>query len=385
VKQILAVKYQVFSQLSFYWLISQINFSEFSINARAHALGRHFLKRMENSPLSLGLKRFAPGLFCARLLTMSPRRAAIGNPAIGGEATTAQAGKARRNLTANSLRNDFKGSKFQPETLEPILMNDVVAAFNEYFEIIDADSPELLCEVFHLRYQVLCIEQRAPGFEASNYPKKMESDSYDRHSSHILLRHRPSEKFVGTARLILSDPLDPYKLFPTERHMRLDPALIDVSKLPRQSMGEISRLVVVRRFSRRRDELLHALENGTQVKKWAPTMHRRFPHPMLALAVGIIRMSVENSVNHWLSVMEPALNRLLGLYGLQLDPVGPTIDHHGLRRPYYADLVQMLDRMYKNHNQFWELVTDYGKVRPVAAERLPEAVQVGYTKAQIME
>ena len=43
-------------------------------------------------------------------------------------------------------------------------MNDMVAAFNEYFEVVDAYSPELLREVFHLRYQVYCIEQRAPGF-----------------------------------------------------------------------------------------------------------------------------------------------------------------------------------------------------------------------------
>ncbi len=42
-------------------------------------------------------------------------------------------------------------------------MNDVVAAFNEYFEIIHVDSPELLRDVFRLRYQVLCIEQRAPA------------------------------------------------------------------------------------------------------------------------------------------------------------------------------------------------------------------------------
>lgn len=285
-------------------------------------------------------------------------------------------------LTANFPLSDFRVRGFLRELLESILMNDVVAAFNEYFEIIDANSPELLCEVFHLRYQVLCIEQRAPGFEASNYPEKMESDGYDLHSSHILLRHRPSDKFVGTARLILPDPIDPYKLFPTERHMRFDPTLIDTGKLPRQSTAEISRLVVVRRFSRRRDELLHALENGMHVEKWMPTIQRRFPHPMLALAVGIIRMSVEHNINHWLSVMEPALNRLLGLYGLQLDPVGPIIDHHGLRRPYHADLVQMLDRMYKNHHQFWELVTDYGRVRPAAAECPRETPHV---TAQIME
>lgn len=356
------------------------------MSTAVRTLSLHFLKRMDNPLLSLGLKRFAYKLSCGRLLTpnnicpvsLHPE------PSDRGGSNTVRTGEAVQS-TVNFPRGDFRGRKFLPELPESILMNDVVAAFNEYFEVIDANSPELLCEVFHLRYQVLCIEQRAPGFEASSYPEKMESDGYDRHSSHILLRHRPSDKFVGAARLILPDPLDPYKLFPTERHMRLDPALIDTSKLVRQTTGEISRLVVVRRFSRRRDELLHALENGMNVQKWSPTIQRRFPHPMLALAVGIIRMSVEQNINHWLSVMEPALNRLLGLYGLQLDPVGPIIDHHGLRRPYYSDLVQMLDRMYKNHHQFWELVTDYGRVRPAAAGRPRETSPVGYPKAQTME
>ena len=84
-------------------------------------------------------------------------------------------------------------------------MNDMVAAFNEYFEVIDANSPELLRDVFRVRYQVLCVEQRAPGFEPSRYPEEMESDDYDRHSSHILLRasslRRPmSERPSDTSR-----------------------------------------------------------------------------------------------------------------------------------------------------------------------------------------
>jgi N-acyl amino acid synthase of PEP-CTERM/exosortase system len=244
-------------------------------------------------------------------------------------------------------------------------MNDLVAAFNEYFEVVDARSPELLRDVFHLRYRVLCIEQRLPGFDASRYPQERESDSYDDHSAHILLRHRPSNEFVGTARLILPDPLDPKKPFPIERHTQFDPVFINPSRLSRLYIGEISRLVVVRRFSQRRDEALHAIESGREVEKWSPIKQRRFPHPMLALAIGIIRMSVENNITHWFSVMEPALNRLLGLYGLQLDPVGPTIDYHGLRRPYYVDLIQMLDRMYKNYHQYWELFTDCGRIQPV--------------------
>ncbi|MDQ3186581.1 MAG: PEP-CTERM/exosortase system-associated acyltransferase [Pseudomonadota bacterium] len=253
-------------------------------------------------------------------------------------------------------------------------MNDVVAAFNEYFEVIDARSPELLRNVFHLRYRVLCIEQRLPGFDASRYSEERERDSYDDHSAHILLRHRPSNEFVGTARLILPDPLDPKKLFPIERHTQFDPVFINPGRLSRLHTGEISRLVVVRRFSRRRDEPLHAIESGREVEKWIPTKQRRFPHPMLALAVGIIRMSVENNITHWFSVMDPSLNRLLEPYGLQLDPIGPLTNYHGPRRPYYVNLVQMLDRMYKTHNQFWELVTDCGRVRPVSVESVKSTV-----------
>lgn len=250
-------------------------------------------------------------------------------------------------------------------------MNDMVAAFNEYFEVVDAYSPELLREVFHLRYQVYCIEQRAPGFEASKYPAEMESDDYDRHSSHILLRHRPSGEFVGTARLILSDPLNPEKLFPTEQHTQIDPALIDLGKLTRQHIGEISRLVVIRRFARRKDELLHAIENGTGGEKWTPTNHRRFPHPILALVVGIIRMSSNNNITQCLSLMEPSLNRLLGLFGLKFEPIGPLTEHHGPRRPYHIDLIKLLDRMHTNHNEMWELMTDYGKVRIGTTESSP--------------
>lgn len=264
-------------------------------------------------------------------------------------------------------------------------MNDVVAAFNEYFEVIDARSPELLRHAFQLRYQVYCIEQRAPGFEASKYPTEMESDEYDCHSSHILLRHRPSGEFVGTARLILPHPQVPTRPFPTEQHTRLDPALIDMNKVPRRHTGEISRLVVIRRFARRRDEPLHALEKGANIEKWSPINKRRFPHPLLALAVGIIRMSAEHNVTHWLSVMEPSLNRLLSLYGLQLDPVGPIIEHHGQRGPYYVDLIKMLDRMYKDHNQFWELVTDYGRVRPISGEDMQSSVSASESLLEAVE
>ena len=50
-------------------------------------------------------------------------------------------------------------------------MNDVVAAFNDYFEVIDADSPELLREAFRVRYQVLCVGNALLAFKRQTIPK----------------------------------------------------------------------------------------------------------------------------------------------------------------------------------------------------------------------
>lgn len=242
-------------------------------------------------------------------------------------------------------------------------MNDIVAAFNEYFEVIDVDTPELLREAFRIRYQVLCVEQRAPGFPASRYPENMESDDYDRHSSHILLRHCPSRAIVGTARLILPDPLDPKKPFPAERYMTLNSDSVDISKISRQNIGEISRLHIARELRRRKGDH-ERNEAGVAVEENGIKIRRRFPHPILALAVGLIRISAAHHITHWISIMDPALNRLLSLYGLQQGPIGPLTEYYGQRGPYYANLTHMLDRMNKDHKHIWELVTDYGRLIP---------------------
>jgi N-acyl amino acid synthase of PEP-CTERM/exosortase system len=191
----------------------------------------------------------------------------------------------------------------------------------------------------------------------------MESDDYDSHSSHILLRHRPSGAIVGTARLILPDPLDPKKPFPTERYMTLNSDPVDIANIPRQNIGEISRLHITREFRRRKEDHERS-EAGVAVEENGIKIRRRFPHPILALAVGLIRISAAKDITDWISIMDPALNRLLSAYGLQHDSIGPLTEYYGQRGPYYANLTHMLDRMNKKHKDIWELVTDYGRVVP---------------------
>ncbi len=243
------------------------------------------------------------------------------------------------------------------------MSNDMLSAFDEYFEVITADTPELLEQAFRLRYAVLCTEARLPGFEAARYPNGMETDGYDRHAHHLLLKHRPSGDFIGGARLIFPDPSDPEKLFPVEQHTQIDPALIDISKLSRQHIAEISRFILVGRYSRRREQRRRS-EKSAASEKREPLDRRHFPHPVLAIAVGIIRLCARQGITHWLSAMEPAMNRLLGHHELQLDPVGPLIDYHGPRRPYYAEIGKVLDRAHINNLPIWELVTDQGRILP---------------------
>ncbi|MDV6343576.1 PEP-CTERM/exosortase system-associated acyltransferase [Nitrosomonas sp. Is37] len=242
-------------------------------------------------------------------------------------------------------------------------MNDITAAFHEYFEIIIADTPALLKKVFDLRYQMLCINQCMPGFDASNYPDKLEKDEFDKRSLHLLLRHRPSNTFVGTLRLIFSKDTD--QKLPLELHTQFYPAYTNMN-VPRWQTVEISRFIILSNFFRRKDDS-YFLTNKIAMENFVKE-RRRFPHPMLGLLVGLIQMCARYNIYYWFCVMDPALNRLLGFYGMQLEPIGPLVSYHGLRRPYYVCLLDVLERMYANHRDIWELVTDNGRIWPVNLE-----------------
>jgi N-acyl amino acid synthase of PEP-CTERM/exosortase system len=245
-------------------------------------------------------------------------------------------------------------------------MNDIVAAFHEYFEIVVADTPELLKEAFSLRYYIWCITERY--FDASSYQDQLEKDEFDERSVHILLRHRSSDTFVGTARLILSNSKFKDSKLPIELHTHFYSEFTDFKPL-RPYTAEISRLAIRNDFLKRKEDLYFGNSINT-MENFKRARGRRFPHPMLALMVGLIQICAKLKIYYWFSAMTPALNRLLGFYGMQHDPIGPFVDYYGLRRPYYISLFDMLERMFIRHPDIWELVTDSGRIWPVNLEEL---------------
>jgi N-acyl amino acid synthase of PEP-CTERM/exosortase system len=248
-------------------------------------------------------------------------------------------------------------------------MSDMYDNFNKYFEIVIADTSELLENVYKIRYQVLCEEQRIPGFDPSLYPDKMEKDNYDSHSSHVLLRFRPSGDFIGTVRLVLFDFLQPEKLFPVESYAQFDPALCNIETLSRLQTAEISRFVVVSRFDRRKEDRRtsrtdNPAESPADIERRAKD-RRSTPSIALILMAGVMRLSVKYNIKNWISGMEPALNRLLSYSGLTFNLAGPPVNYHGIRQAYYVKVEDALARIYKEHYDAWEVLTECGKYNPM--------------------
>lgn len=240
--------------------------------------------------------------------------------------------------------------------------------FYQYFEILPADSEELLREVYHLRYQVYCVET---GFESREDCMKvidhgrefwLETDEYDRRSQHYLVRHRRTGLFAATVRLVLPDAGDLMAPFPIEEHCSLDRPVRD-TKL-RRHLAEISRFAVSKDFKKRRGEQgsLAGVSDFTESYLNLKSDERRIlPHMTVGLFAGIVRMTRAHDITHWYAVMEPALLRLLRLFGIRFLPIGPDIDYHGLRRPCLAEVDRVLPNIRKVNPEVWDLITDGGK------------------------
>ncbi len=248
----------------------------------------------------------------------------------------------------------------------PSYENELQTAFDEHFEIVDADTPALLAEVFRLRYRVYCEERLVPDFEPWKFTDHLEKDEYDARSVHCLMRDRATGAPAGTVRLILADPSDSTKPFPIEEYAacHFDRSLVEPSTLPRRHTAEISRLVVAKRFRSRSGEDGKPSEEGDHMIEGDPHGRRRFPHPILGLCVAITRMSAQHGITHWYAAMEPWLHRLLSRFHLNLTPIGPMVEYHGLRRPYLSVAAEVLGIAYERRRDIWNLLTDRGRVWP---------------------
>jgi N-acyl amino acid synthase of PEP-CTERM/exosortase system len=227
--------------------------------------------------------------------------------------------------------------------------------FSDYFDIIPANTPQLLEAVYRLRYQVYCMETR---FEDPKlHPWQLEIDEFDQYSVHSLLQHRRTGIYAGTARLILPR-MDVEKCFPIHE-VTNHPLYLDHKRFPRAAVAEISRFAISKEFRKRLGEFSSPSAASQMPETIGRTDERRIiPHIILGLVAALVRMSTKNGIKHWFCIVEQSLLRLLYRYSLQLIPFGPVINYHGQRQPCYVHLSQFLETAYREQPHIWELITD---------------------------
>ncbi|MDR4520382.1 MAG: PEP-CTERM/exosortase system-associated acyltransferase [Nitrosomonas sp.] len=250
------------------------------------------------------------------------------------------------------------------------MMSELYDAYQKYFEIVLAETPELREIAYQIRYHVLCQEQRIPGFDQSSYPEKLEKDDFDDRAMHALLKHRSSGNYIGTIRIVLPDPSAPDKPFPVESYTHLDTEYLKNQNVSRLETAEISRALVIKEFQRRKGDMLYQEtnegESSDENKNSFKQKDRRVTANIsLILMAAVVQMSVKSNAENWLSFINPALNRLLSHSGMEFTPIGPLVECHGIRRPYFAKMTDILNKTYNEYQDVWEVLTDQGKILPV--------------------
>lgn len=207
--------------------------------------------------------------------------------------------------------------------------------FFERFSLELATSEELRMESYRLRHRIYVKELTYE--RAEDFPDGVESDAWDRRALPVLLRHQASRRFIGCVRLIVADPKDPARPFPFEAATADD--LIRRSatfrNTPRERIGEVSRLAVVREFRRRKvDQDPTACSLPEFVPgSFDPRRHDNIP-PALGLIFSAAWLGIEIGLDAVFVIMELRLARLLRSLGLVFRQIAEPFEYRGLRAPF---------------------------------------------------
>ncbi len=207
---------------------------------------------------------------------------------------------------------------------------DLGGTFRQIFEISPALDVASIDEVYRIRHEVYC---RDLGWEPLREDGR-ESDAYDRHSLHCLLRRRDSGESVGCTRLILTDPDAPEQELPFETSCKdvLDRSVVDPARLARNTVGEVSRLAVLNTFRQRKGELSTPVSvTESDFASQGPTT--RFPFIPVSLYLAAAAMARHVGIEHVFVLTEPRLASHFVRIGFDIRPVGGSIEHRGTRVP----------------------------------------------------
>lgn len=215
------------------------------------------------------------------------------------------------------------------------------------FEMADfQEAAESFLETLYgLRFEVYCNECKY--LEASDYPSGKEIDELEYRSTHVGAFNF-NDEIIGTVRLVRASGAD--NQFPWEQHCV---PFEHVTLPPPELAGEVSRLVVHKRYRRRSGDTREGVAReiaespNKKVLIAAGSHHscrkRRTNAPQILLGMyrELYRYSRANGIKFWYAAMERKLANSLNKMGFPFKEIGPEVDYYGPVTPYIADLDQL--------------------------------------------
>lgn len=229
----------------------------------------------------------------------------------------------------------------------------LTALFDRHFEVVTADTPELLDAAHALRYQVYCLEH---DFEdPSQQTGEREVDQYDVRSVHAVLIARAIGTVVGCVRLVLPELNGAAGPLPIRG--LLDQASLErLNAYPTARMAEISRYAIAKAYRRRSGETLYP-DVGVQAFE-TKDLRRVAPHMSLGLLRGLGRVAHAHGIDTVCAAMAPPLLRMLERLGLVFERIGEEIEYHGPRLPCIARWDQLMAGMADRRPVYYRVVEE---------------------------
>ncbi len=213
------------------------------------------------------------------------------------------------------------------------------AGFSKYFQTVPALDDALRAAAFRIRHAVYCEEL---GYEPVR-PDGMESDPFDERSVHCLLQSVTNRDYVGCVRLVMRAQSDPRAPLPFEQRCgpTLDRSIVDLERIDRRKIAEVSRLAVVGRYRRRKGE--QKVTIGLDDGDFGTPDRPRFPYIAAGLYLGMIAQARHHGIETLFMLTERRLAKQLTRLGVNLTAVGPPIEHRGLRYPSMMSVQEVIE------------------------------------------
>lgn len=203
--------------------------------------------------------------------------------------------------------------------------------------------------VLKLRHDVFCEELNFEEVKSSG----IETDDYDKFSTHCYVRHKRTGLFAGALRVI--SPEANQGRMALERfgnlitHEQLDPKLFD-----RESIGEVSRAVVPEKFRKRGKVAEESM--GDNIIEFSNAESASFSLIAISLYLSAMSMMQKDKRNHAFILMEPRLARAIQIMGIPSEKISENMEFRGIRAAYHVDVDNLKNTLSAEMLKFVSLI-----------------------------